>query len=90
MFGDYFTPNIVSRCADDSMIGNQIDSYFHVGGQPTIGAAITVVLAAFLTVLMAYYPWTIHKVHARTERMSTVAGGPAAASLGPGPGSAAG
>jgi putrescine transport system permease protein len=61
MFGDYYTPNIVSGAAQTSMIGNQIDSYFHVGGQPPIGAAITVVLAVFLTVLMAYYLWTIHK-----------------------------
>lgn len=61
MFGDYYTPNIVSGAPQTSMIGNQIDYYFHFGGQPTIGAAITVVLAAFLTVLMAYYLWTIHK-----------------------------
>ena len=61
MFGDYYTPNIVSGAAQTSMIGNQIDSYFHIGGQPPIGAAITVVLAVFLTVLMAYYLWTIHK-----------------------------
>ena len=61
MFGDYYTPNIVSGAPETSMIGNQIDYYFHFGGQPTIGAAITVVLAVFLTFLMAYYLWTIHK-----------------------------
>jgi putrescine transport system permease protein len=61
MFGDYYTPNIVSQAPTTSMIGNQIDFYFHYGGQPTIGAAITVVLALFLTVLMAYYMWTIHR-----------------------------
>jgi spermidine/putrescine transport system permease protein len=61
MFGDYFTPNVVSGAPQTSMIGNQIDFYFHYGGQPTIGAATTVVLAAFLTVLMAYYMWTIHR-----------------------------
>jgi putrescine transport system permease protein len=61
MFGDYYTPNIVSGTPTTSMVGNQIDLYFHGGPQPTIGAAITVVLAAFLTVLMAYYMWTIHK-----------------------------
>jgi ABC-type spermidine/putrescine transport system permease subunit I len=43
------------------LLGNQIDLYFHYGGQPTIGAAITVILAAFLTILMAYYLWTIHR-----------------------------
>jgi spermidine/putrescine transport system permease protein len=61
MFGDYYTPNIVSSAPTTSMIGNQIDYYFHYGGQPTIGAAITVVLAIFLTALMAYYMWTIHR-----------------------------
>jgi putrescine transport system permease protein len=61
MFGDYYTPDIVSGAPQTSLIGNQIDFYFHYGGQPTIGAAITVVLAVFLTMLMAYYMWTIHR-----------------------------
>jgi ABC-type spermidine/putrescine transport system permease subunit I len=61
MFGDYYTPNIVSGTPQTSMIGNQIDLFFHGGPQPTIGAGITVVLALFLTVLMAYYMWTIHR-----------------------------
>ena len=43
------------------MIGNQIDLYFHSGPQPTIGAALTIVLAAFLTLLMLYYMWSIHR-----------------------------
>ena len=69
MFGDYYTPNIVSEAPTTSMIGNQIDFYFHGGPQPTIGAAITVVLSAFLTILMGYYLWTIHKAtrEARTS-----------------------
>jgi ABC-type spermidine/putrescine transport system permease subunit I len=61
MFGDYYTPDIVSGAPQTSMIGNQIDLYFHYGGQPTIGAAITVILAAFLTLLMTYYLWTVHR-----------------------------
>jgi putrescine transport system permease protein len=61
MFGDYYTPDIVSGAPETSLLGNQIDLYFHYGGQPTIGAAITVILAAFLTILMAYYLWTIHR-----------------------------
>jgi putrescine transport system permease protein len=61
MFGDYYTPDIVSGAPETSLIGNQIDLYFHYGGQPTIGAAITVILAAFLTVLMAYYLWAVHR-----------------------------
>ena len=61
MFGDYYTPNIVSSSPTTSMIGNQIDLYFHGGPQPTIGAALTIVLAAFLTILMLYYMWSIHR-----------------------------
>jgi spermidine/putrescine transport system permease protein len=61
MFGDYYTPNIVSGAPSTSMIGNQIDLYFHGGPQPTIGAALTIVLAAFLTILMLYYMWSIHR-----------------------------
>jgi spermidine/putrescine transport system permease protein len=61
MFGDYYTPNIVSGAPTTSMIGNQIDLYFHGGPQPTIGAAITLLLSAFLVVLMAYYMYTIHR-----------------------------
>ena len=61
MFGDYYTPNIVSMSPKTSMIGNQIDLYFHGGQQPTIGAAITVLLALFLMVLMIYYMRTVHR-----------------------------
>jgi putrescine transport system permease protein len=61
MFGDYYTPNMVSSAPSTSMIGNQIDLYFHGGPQPTIGAAITVVLSAFLVILMGYYMWTVHR-----------------------------
>src|SRR5207342_1007119 len=34
MFGDYFTPNLVSGSPRTTMIGNQIDLYFHGGPQP--------------------------------------------------------
>lgn len=61
MFGDYYTPNIVSGAPTTSMIGNQIDLYFHGGPQPTIGAAITILLSAFLMLLMLYYMLTIHR-----------------------------
>jgi ABC-type spermidine/putrescine transport system permease subunit I len=61
MFGVYYTPIIVSTSPTTSMVGNQIDLYFHGGPQPTIGAALTIVLAAFLTLLMAYYMWSIHR-----------------------------
>jgi spermidine/putrescine transport system permease protein len=62
MFGDYYTTNIMSGTPQTSMLGNQIDTYFHGGPQPTIGAAITVVLAAFLVVVMSYYLFSVNRV----------------------------
>jgi spermidine/putrescine transport system permease protein len=59
MFGDYYTPNIVSGAPTTSMLGNQIDLYFHYTSQPTIGAALTLLLSGFLVVLMAYYMVTV-------------------------------
>src|SRR6185436_9017672 len=59
MFGDYYTPNIVSGAPTTSMLGNQIDFYFHFTSQPTIGAALTLLMSAFLIVLMAYYMITV-------------------------------
>jgi ABC-type spermidine/putrescine transport system permease subunit I len=61
MFGDYYTTNILSGTPDTSMLGNQIDFYFHGGPQPTIGAAITVVLAVFLVGLMSYYLRSVNR-----------------------------
>jgi ABC-type spermidine/putrescine transport system permease subunit I len=61
MFGDYYTPNIVSGAPTTSMIGNQIDDYFHTQAQPGVGAAITILLSAFLVILMVYYLRTIHR-----------------------------
>jgi spermidine/putrescine transport system permease protein len=61
MFGDYYTPNIVSGAPTTSMIGNQIDNYFHTQAQPGIGAAITILLSAFLIILMIYYLRTVHR-----------------------------
>jgi len=59
MFGDYYTPNIVSGAPTTSMLGNQIDLYFHYTSQPTIGAALTLIMSVFLVVLMAYYMVTV-------------------------------
>ena len=61
MFGDYYTPDVISGAPTTTMIGNQIDYYFHGGPQPTIGAAITIVLSVFLTVLMLYYILTVRR-----------------------------
>jgi spermidine/putrescine transport system permease protein len=61
MFGDYYTPNIVSGSPTTSMLGNQIDIFFHGGPQPAVGASLTLILSAFLALLMTYYLVSISK-----------------------------
>ncbi len=67
MFGDYYTPNIVSGSPQTSMIGNQIDIFFHGGPQPSVGASLTLFLSLFLGVLMAYYMITIAKAQREAQ-----------------------
>jgi spermidine/putrescine transport system permease protein len=55
MFGDYYTPDLVSASPETSLIGNQIDQFTRQGSQKVVGAVLTVVLAALLLVLMLYY-----------------------------------
>jgi spermidine/putrescine transport system permease protein len=54
MFGDYYTPDLLSGSPRTNIIGNQINLYIH-GPQVTVGAALTVVLMLLLVVLMVYY-----------------------------------
>jgi ABC-type spermidine/putrescine transport system permease subunit I len=67
VFGDYYTPNIVSGSPETSMIGNQIDIFFHGGPQPSVGASLTLVLSLFLGVLMAYYMVTVAKAQREAQ-----------------------
>jgi spermidine/putrescine transport system permease protein len=67
MFGDYYTPNLVSGAPTTSMLGNQIDLYFHSTSQPTIGAALTILLSLFLVVLMGYYLITVARATKNLE-----------------------
>ena len=53
MFGDYYAGPAL-RLPEDQPRGEQINLYIH-GSQPTVGAALTVLLMAMLAVLMAYY-----------------------------------
>jgi len=66
MFGDYYTPNIISGSPTTSMLGNQIDLFFHGGPQPAIGASLTLILSLFLAVLMTYY---MHSVARATREV---------------------
>ncbi|MGH3030188.1 MAG: ABC transporter permease [Gaiellaceae bacterium] len=54
MFGDYYTPDLLSGSPRTNIIGNQIYLYIH-GPQVTVGAALTVLLMVLLGVLMLYY-----------------------------------
>jgi spermidine/putrescine transport system permease protein len=55
MFGDYYTPDLVSASTKTSMIGNQIDQLTRQGSEKVVGAALTMLLAAVLLLLMLYY-----------------------------------
>jgi ABC-type spermidine/putrescine transport system permease subunit I/spermidine/putrescine-binding protein len=55
MFGDYYTPDLVSASPGTNMIGNQIDQFTRQGSQKVAGAALTLFLALFLFLLMLYY-----------------------------------
>ncbi len=55
MFGDYYTPDLISASTRTSMIGNQIDQFTRQGSEKVVGAVLTIVLALVLLVLMLYY-----------------------------------
>lgn len=55
MFGDYYTPDLLSQSPNTSLIGNQISLYIRGSQQVPVGAALVVCLMAFLACLMAYY-----------------------------------
>ena len=56
MFGDYYTPNLLSGSPRTRMIGNQIDQLINqTTSQGRQGAALTVILMAAVGLLMLYY-----------------------------------
>jgi spermidine/putrescine transport system permease protein len=55
MFGDYYTPDLISGSPKTSMIGNAINGYVQGGPDKPRGAALTLLLSAFLLVVMLYY-----------------------------------
>jgi spermidine/putrescine transport system permease protein len=55
MFGDYFTPDLLSGSPSTTLIGNQINLYIRGGQQTPVGAALVCVLMVMLGVLMTYY-----------------------------------
>lgn len=55
MFGDYYTNALISGSPKTSMIGNQINLYVQGGAQQPLGAALAILLVAFLSLLLSYY-----------------------------------
>ena len=55
MFGDYYTPDLVSASTKTSLIGNQIDQLTRQGSEKVVGSVLTVLLAGVLLLLMLYY-----------------------------------
>ncbi len=55
MFGDYFTQDLMSGSPNTNMIGNVINGYVQGGPDKSLGAAMTMILSAFLLIFMAFY-----------------------------------
>jgi len=55
MFGDYYTPDLMSGSPKTAMLGNAINGYVQGGPDKSLGAALTLILSAFLFVFMLYY-----------------------------------
>ena len=68
MFGDYYTPDLLSESPNTSLIGNQITLYIRGGQQVPVGAALVVVLMVFLTLLMGYYLFATLRAQRRLGR----------------------
>jgi putrescine transport system permease protein len=62
MFGDYYTPNLLSGSPRTRMIGNTIDQFINqTTSQGAVGAALTIVLMFFVAGLMIYYLASINR-----------------------------
>jgi spermidine/putrescine transport system permease protein len=55
MFGDYYTPDLISGSPKTAIMGNAINGYVQGGPDKSLGAALTILLSAFLLIFMLYY-----------------------------------
>ena len=67
MFGDYYTPDLVSSSTKTTMIGNQIDQLTRQGSEKVVGASLTLILALVLLGLMFYYLHATRTADVRSE-----------------------
>ncbi|MCI0425510.1 MAG: ABC transporter permease [Actinobacteria bacterium] len=69
MFGDYYTPNLLSGSPRTRMLGNTIDQFFNqTTSQGSLGAALTIILMIFVAGLMVYYLRTINRATQEARR----------------------
>jgi len=66
MFGDYYTPDLVSASTKTNIIGNQIDQLTRQGSEKVTGAVLTILLSLLLVVLMVYYLRTTRRADEET------------------------
>ncbi len=67
MFGDYYTPDLVSASTKTTLIGNQIDQFTRQGSEKVTGAVLTMLLALTLLLLMVYYLRTTRRAAQEAE-----------------------
>ncbi|HEY1366032.1 MAG TPA: ABC transporter permease [Gaiellaceae bacterium] len=67
MFGDYYTPDLVSASPRTNMIGNQIDQLTRQGSEKVSGSVLTLLLALTLLVLMIYYLRSTRRASAEAD-----------------------
>jgi spermidine/putrescine transport system permease protein len=69
MFGDYYTPNLMTASPENTMMGNAIDLALQGGqGQQPKGAALTLLLSAFIAALMIYYLVSVARAAKEAQR----------------------
>jgi putrescine transport system permease protein len=69
MFGDYYTPNLMTASPENTMMGNAIDLALQGGqGQQPKGAALTLLLSAFIGALMIYYLVSVSRAAKEAQR----------------------
>ena len=68
MFGDYYTPNLMTASPENTMMGNAIDLALQGQGQQQKGAALTLLLSAFIAALMIYYLVSVSRAAKEAQR----------------------
>ena len=66
MFGDYYTPNIISGSPKTSMLATRSTS-ISTADRNLPWSGFTLILSAFLGVLMAYYVYTVSKAQREAQ-----------------------